>query len=205
MSQPVPTPSSRDQVVARAVVDHHALLAAGVAERVAAVLDLVAADALLKADQARRDLVAYLRRELLPHARAEEEAMYPAAANQPDGALLIAGMLQEHRALTELVDELGETDSPVRAAAAARAVASLFAVHLEKENDLVLPLLVASPDVSLADLVDGLHDLLGAAATGAAATGSADAGPAGGCGCGGCGCGGDRVAEVASRDVPVDV
>src|SRR6266545_162533 len=66
--------------------------------------------------------------------------------------------------LTALVEALAAASSPVRAATAARALAALFAVHLAKENDLVLPLLVTTPGVSVAGVLSGMHDLLGAAA-----------------------------------------
>jgi uncharacterized protein (DUF2249 family) len=60
-----------------------------------------------------------------------------------------------------LVDELEQAPTPVRAAAAARALRSLFESHLAKENELVLPLLAADPAVSVADLLGGMHELLG--------------------------------------------
>ncbi|MFC7479342.1 hypothetical protein ACFQX7_03685 [Luedemannella flava] len=70
-------------------------------------------------------------------------------------------------------------------AAAARALAAVFAVHLIKENELVVPLLVEASDVSLAGLLDGMHDLIGAPS-------------AGGGECGGCGCG--AAQDPRSRD-----
>ncbi|WP_327002554.1 hypothetical protein OHA72_46770 [Dactylosporangium sp. NBC_01737] len=39
---------------------------------------------------------------------------------------------------------------------------ALFAVHLVKENDLVLPLPVSAPHVSPAEILAGMHELLGA-------------------------------------------
>ena len=47
----------------------------------------------------------------------------------------------------------------VRAAAAATALRVVFDDHLRKENELVLPLLVSSPDVSVAALLAGMHEL----------------------------------------------
>lgn len=167
MSQPTPAPTpadaAEDAVAAQMVVRHHRELATGLDERVEACLHLVEDEYLIRAEQARVDLLAFLRQELIPHARAEEQTLYPAAAARPEGAALVEGMLGEHRAIIELVGELSEAPSLVRAAGAARAVAALFAVHLAKENDLVLPMLVNDPDVSLARLLAGMHDLLGAA------------------------------------------
>jgi uncharacterized protein (DUF2249 family)/iron-sulfur cluster repair protein YtfE (RIC family) len=186
-----------DEGAAHAVVRHHAELAAGLHQRVEALLHLVDSVYLIRAEDARQDLLAYLRGEVLPHAAAEEDALYPAAAAQPGGSLLIQGMSAEHAALAALVAELADTASLVRAAAAARALAAMFATHLVKENDLVLPLLITAPDVSLAAVLAGMHELLGADA----GSGSGSEPRAGGCGGGGCGCGGDQ--PDASADAPL--
>jgi len=194
---------------ARAVINHHALLAADLDTHVEALLGLVETDQPLKATAARQELLDFVRREILPHARAEEQALYPPAAALPQGGPLVDGMLAEHQALTALVEEIAQTGERagclVRAAAAARAFAAVFATHLAKENTLILPLLVAA-DVSLPELLAGMHELLGAD------TADADAEASGGCGCGGCGCGGDRdttaaaaAAAVLSVDARLDV
>ncbi len=172
---------------ARAVVGHHAQLAAGVDQRVDALVRHVDSQYLLKAEDARQDLLGYLRREILPHAKAEEEKLYPPAAALVDGRLLVEGMIEEHRQLTALLTELADAESPVRAAAAARAFAALFAVHLAKENNLVLPLLVATPEIALSQVLAGMHELLGDEEAGAVDEG---------CGCGGCGCGGDQADQA---------
>lgn len=203
MSQPAPDPTvnqvTANAFAARAVVSHHAQLAAGVAQRVEALVRHVDSQYLLKAEDARQDLLNYLRREILPHAGAEEEKLYPPAAALADGRLLVEGMIEEHRTLTALVTELADAASPVRAAAAARALGALFAVHLAKENNLVLPLLVATPEVALSQVLAGMHELLG----------DEDAGTADeGCGCGGCGCGGDQKSsggDQASRSATTPV
>ena len=49
----------------------------------------------------------------------------------------------------------------MRAAANAQALRSLFDSHLVKENEQILPLLAESSDGSLAEVLDGMHDLLG--------------------------------------------
>src|SRR5690606_29162345 len=154
---------SADQDAAAAVVRHHAQLAADLERRIAAVLD--AAERGLseeEAQRARHDLLAWLHHELMPHAQAEEQTLYPAAAADPAGTALVAGMTKEHAAIGALVGEIESAGSPVRAAAAARALGALFAVHLDKENELILPLLVNRADVSVAELLAGMHELLGA-------------------------------------------
>jgi uncharacterized protein (DUF2249 family) len=200
------TDRTADRRAAQAVVRHHAELAAGLAGRVSALVEAASIGSSGRTWQEREQLLAWLHTELLPHAAAEEATLYPAAAAEPGGRLLVDGMLAEHRAIVALVTEVETAETPVGAAAAAHALSAVFAVHLAKENDLVLPLLVGAAQVSLADLLAGMHELLGAAE----ANGEADA--AGG-GCGGdgaCGCGGDRgrvdaPAPVLSVDARLDV
>jgi uncharacterized protein (DUF2249 family) len=193
-----------DHAAADAVLAHHSELAAALTRRVASLRAAARAGADAEWRQHRQSLLTWLRTELLPHAAAEEGAMYPAAMAQDSGRFLVQGMLAEHRAVARLVAELESAGTAVDAAGAARALAALFDVHLEKENSLVLPLLLATDDVSLARILGGMHDLLGASAQAAGEHGS--------CGCGGdradapargsCGCGGDR-AEVADAPAPV--
>jgi uncharacterized protein (DUF2249 family) len=213
MSHPTPDGSVEDRVAAQAVKRHHAQLAHGLDERVESLLQLVEDQYLLKADRVRQDLLAYLRRELVPHVRAEEATLYPATAARPGGQPLVDGMIGEHHAIIALVDELATAGSPARAAAAGRALAALFATHLAKENDLVLPLLVTAPEVCLADLLGGMHELLGVdePEAHAAAEDAASAEPAReSCGCGDCGCDGDQTAgtgqvPLLSGDARLDV
>lgn len=185
-----------------AVEAHHTHLAGELAGRVAMLLD--GADRHSgAAEELRTGLVAFCDRELLPHAAAEESALYPAAHRAPEARLLVDGMLAEHRRITALVDALRSAPSVARAAAEARALQVLFEEHLLKENTLVLPLLAAAPDVSLSDLLAGMHDLLGDHAEAGTAD-DADGETAGGCG-GTCGCGGsddEAVPELDARAVP---
>lgn len=69
-------------------------------------------------------------------------------------------MLAEHKAIAQLVGEVSSAE-PVRAAAAGYALQVLFEVHLAKENQLVLPLVAGNSAVSLADILAGMHELLG--------------------------------------------
>ncbi|MGZ8750078.1 MAG: DUF2249 domain-containing protein, partial [Pseudonocardia sp.] len=110
---------------------------------------------------AREQVVAFCRSELLPHAAAEEAAMYPAAAATERARLLVDAMITEHAVIRGLADDVAALEEPVRAAAAAYALRVLFETHLAKENDLVLPVLAADPSVSVAALLAGMHELLG--------------------------------------------
>lgn len=153
--------STADRAAARAVVGHHTQLAAALDRHVQDLLTAAGQGDTDRAGQVREDLVSWLRDELLPHAHAEEIALYPVAADRSEAILLIRGMQAEHRVITDLVVALEAAEEPVRAAATAQTLAGVFAVHLAKENDLVVPLLVDAADVSLATLLEGMHDVLG--------------------------------------------
>jgi hypothetical protein len=154
--------SEADAHAAAAVEQHHAELSAALARRVEAVVSAAALGDAAAAGAAQTDLSSWCARELLPHARAEEVSLYPAAQHRPEGRLLVEGMLAEHEVIGDLVSELAAATDPVRAAAAARALQAVFASHLGKENDLILPLLVSAPDVSVGALLQGMHEVLGA-------------------------------------------
>jgi uncharacterized protein (DUF2249 family) len=178
-----------DHQAAQAVVRHHSALAATLTGHVTRLVNAADAGILRQVWQRRDELTVWLHDELLPHAYAEEASLYPAAADLPAGKLLVEGMLGEHRVIAALAADLEAAASPVVVAATAHALQAVFASHLAKENDLVVPLLVAADDVSLAGLLDGMHDIIGSEA-------EAGSEARGGCGCGGCACGGDAPAAA---------
>jgi uncharacterized protein (DUF2249 family)/iron-sulfur cluster repair protein YtfE (RIC family) len=148
--------SEIDSRAVEAVKQHHAALAGALSTQV---------ERLLSAGEvwqpARDGLVAWCRSELVPHARAEEVALYPAAAKFERARLLVDAMLAEHEVIATLVEDLAEATDGVRAAAAGMALHTIFGTHLVKENDQLLPLLAQAPDVDLAGLLAGMRDLLG--------------------------------------------
>jgi hypothetical protein len=174
--------SAADAAAVTAVEQHHAELAARLTAHVEALL-ATAGDAAAFAP-ARAAAGAFCTGELAPHAAAEEKALYPAAATADVARLLVEGMVAEHAVIHRLVTELTVEPDPVRAAAAAYALKVLFEAHLAKENELVLPVVAADPAISLAEVLQGMHELLGPG-------GHDQPQPAapGGCDCGGCGCG----------------
>lgn len=151
---PAPTPVE----AAAAIRAHHQQLAEGVVGRVAS---LRAAAREGVAFLAPRDLlVEYLDREILPHAAAEERTLYPAADSGP-AALLVDAMRAEHRDLVGRVGELRSAPDAVAALSEASAIAALFLSHIGKENDRLIPALLAMPDVALGELLVGMHELVG--------------------------------------------
>jgi iron-sulfur cluster repair protein YtfE (RIC family) len=163
MSQPdgAADQQAADRRAAEAVVRHHAQLAETLATHTAQLLDAAERGDAQRIREVREDLVKWLHADLLPHAHAEESTLYREAAARPEGALLVDGMVNEHHAITALIQELENATAPVRVAAAARALDAMFVSHLGKENDLVVPLLVQAPDVSVAALLEGMHELIG--------------------------------------------
>jgi hypothetical protein len=143
-----------------AIRAHHAHLAAELARLTAAVRAAAEGG---NVDAARAALLAWYRGELLPHAAAEEGSVYEPGLDLDGTRLLVRAMVDEHRALSGLVDALGAADTPVDAVAAAAAAEALFAVHVAKENELLLPAL-EDAGVDVAALVEGLHQLVEAGA-----------------------------------------
>lgn len=156
-----PGDTDTDEQASAAVLAHHAELDQRLGQLVEAVLASGTAGG-PTAHQAATGLVSFATTELLPHAAAEEGTLYRAASEHEQARLLVSAMLDEHRVLAELVEQVRSGTDPARVAGSARALQVLFGVHLSKENTLVLPLLVEDPHVSVADLLHGMHELLGA-------------------------------------------
>lgn len=192
--------SEADARAAEAVAAHHAQLVGALALRTEAVAAALRSGGDVLA--ARDELLAWVRQELLPHAVAEESTLYAAAAARPEGRLLVEALLAEHGVITGLVDDLATGTDAVALAVTAGALREAFSMHRSKEEDQVIPLLLAAPDVSVADLLDGMHSLIGGHEHGEAAGAPEQA--SGGCG-GHCTCGetdGPEWPELDARAVP---
>lgn len=135
----------------QSILDHHAALARELSTRVDDVVTQATDPGL-----ARRALVDFLNDELLPHAAAEEQTLYPAAARDPAMAQLVRAMIDEHRSLMDRVTRLDDATDPTVLAVEIRA---LFEVHVHKENNYVLPAL-SRADIDLAALLHDTHHLL---------------------------------------------
>jgi iron-sulfur cluster repair protein YtfE (RIC family) len=150
--------TTADQQAADAIRAHHTEMQRELRSRAEALVNAVrAGDGF---GEAHRQVVAYLTDELLPHATAEEEALYP-AGDTGLTALLVRSMREEHRFIIAAVDRLRQASDAIAAAASASAVLALFEAHLWKENELLVPALVADPSVDLNRLLAGMHELVG--------------------------------------------
>lgn len=141
------------------IKNHHAQLAGSLDTLAESVLS--AADRGTEIDLAWSALVEFLTDELLPHAAAEEDRLYPAAARTERARPLIESMIAAHRVIATLVERIRRERSPVRAAAEVEALRVVFNAHLEDENERILPIVAADPEVSLAEVTEGMHELLG--------------------------------------------
>lgn len=147
-----------DAQAAQAMRSHHAEMETSLRKRVAALGASVQTRQSHFGQQ--RAVLDYLENELLPHATAEEKALYP-AGDTGLTALLVRAMRDEDRNLIAHVDAFRNATDAIQALGLGSAILALFASHLAKENDLLIPALVADPNASLAELLDGMHELLG--------------------------------------------
>jgi iron-sulfur cluster repair protein YtfE (RIC family) len=152
------TMTMTDAEAVEAIREHHAELGSTLRTRVAALSAAVQSDQGHRNEQ--RAVLEYLENELLPHAAAEEQALYP-AGDTPLTGLLVRSMRDEHVNLVAHVDAFRDASHAIEAVALSSAILALFDSHLHKENDLLLPALQADPSVSLAALLGGMHELLG--------------------------------------------
>lgn len=130
------TPGHDD--AARAAEEHHADLWAELTLRSSALIRAVAEDD--DAEAAGRDLAGYVDDVVVPHLESEERDVY-AAARAAGQAALVDGLELDHRALLRQAEALRHAPSALEAALAARAFLLLFALRMEKEERILLPLL----------------------------------------------------------------
>lgn len=139
-----------DAALAAEIKAHHAVM----------IKDLDRLSAALSGDEAgaaKRELETWVAEVLIPHAEEEEATTYRAAAGLPEGKLLIASMLAEHQLIRLTARHMSEADRADAVWAFGRALFDTFDSHQRKENEIILPLLVASPDISLTAVMGPDH------------------------------------------------
>jgi hypothetical protein len=162
MNTTIPKDAGEEARALAAVETHHGDMLARLGALVDALTHAVKNRDAVAEHDAHEVLVEWCETEFVPHALAEEGPLYGAPAATPQGRLLVAGMLAEHQVIVGLIEELRGSKA-VDAAVAAGAIRQIFALHLDKENRLLLPFIVESRDLSLATAVTGLHELVGEA------------------------------------------
>lgn len=143
--------------VQAAVEAHHDTLQGELIRRANALFDVVAARGAHEPVQ--RDLIDFLRGEVLPHAEAEE-LIFCEMAPDLQTTLLAQAMAAQQRQLTTLAGEVEHARTGIDAALAASALVALFMMRAEEENTVLLPALAAS-GIDLADLLGGQPQILG--------------------------------------------
>ena len=141
-----------------AIRAHHRALGDGLTERANAVLR-AAVDSQPHAP-AVADFIAYVGEEILPHAAAEEKTIYPAVVAHTHLGDLVGEMITEHAVLSTSAVRLTTLADSGAAAEQAQDIAELFASHAAKENDVLLPALIADGSVDLAELLGQLRHKL---------------------------------------------
>ena len=157
MTSPTTTPVERDEAAAATIRRHHEHLVAELETLVAALRTTPATDPDAAPGSAQEHLVAWARTSLAPHAAGEETTFYRTAADTEAGRLLIAALVAEHGVILGIVDAVEVSTEPAATAAWAEALLRVFTSHAAKENDLVLPLLVADPGANLEALLEEMH------------------------------------------------
>ena len=76
---------------------------------------------------------------------------------QADLAPTVEAMIREHGALRVAVEQLGQPSTGADAAMLADSIVMLFVAHVVKENELLLPRLLADRSVDLAQLLEQMH------------------------------------------------
>jgi hypothetical protein len=137
----------------RQIIHHHAVLRRGLERRAGTLCEAVESG--VPFEWQMRVLREYIAGEILPHAAAEERTLYQAAATQARGSELVRALTAEHHALAYLASRLQAGAGGREAATAAEWIATLFAGHVAKVNDLLLPALTGSG----ADLASLLADM----------------------------------------------
>lgn len=138
---------------------HHRMLGEQLAERAEVVSSAVAAGRPYAA--AVGGFIAYLAGEVLPHAAVEEKTLYPLAAAHAELDSVVAQMSAEHATLSAAGSRLAVLTDGGAAAGQARQIAELFAAHAAKENDVLLPALLADANVDLVALLGKIHHDVG--------------------------------------------
>lgn len=143
-----------------AIVEHHAELLTALSTRVEGLVTAAMKHDVAAFTAARDVLTRWCEHELVPHAAAEEQTLYPAAGAVEAGRLLVAAMIEEHATIRRLVAGIAATHEPVVGAAAGVALRVVFQGHMTRENEQIVPLLAGDPGIALADLLEGMHGAL---------------------------------------------
>lgn len=119
---------------------HHASMVRKLKELAVQVLDAGDPDDL---NRVRANFVDYVDEELLPHAAAEELTLYNRGAQEPSLTILVASMIREHEILRDLRNAVHQATSLTQIRQGTGALVGVFETHAAKENEFLVPALIA--------------------------------------------------------------
>lgn len=101
-------------------------------------------------DVTRARILGFLRGTLMPHAKAEEEVLYPEWAELVGFADAAVPMIHDHEAIVARIERLEEADvdDVDTLQELLYGLYALISVHFRKEEDLQLPAFDAAPEVA---------------------------------------------------------
>ena len=127
-----------------------------------------AARDIARLDRAERELLVdrileYLRGTLLPHARAEEEVLYPEWAKLVGFEGAAVPMVHDHMAIVERIERLEQTDTDEidSLQELLYGLYALIGVHFRKEEDIQLPAFDAAPPEVTRAVLERMETLSG--------------------------------------------
>jgi hemerythrin-like domain-containing protein len=97
-------------------------------------------------ESVRRRIVSFLREEVEPHTKLDEQLLYPAVAHRLGDPLIAASMNYDHLAIREWIAQIEEVDvaDTNRCQKLLYGLDALISVHVWKENELFLASLGSS-------------------------------------------------------------
>lgn len=164
--------SPQDARVLEEVQNHHAELLGALTQRVESLAAALSSGGQAAAE--RDDLAQWAAGQLVPHVRAEHEAVFALGATDAALVGLLDSVRRDAEALAGLVADLRGAEG-VSAAVAAGGIRSLFAAHVTTVDDQLLPDLAAAADLSVAEAFAARPEILTGAA-GQAAEAPVDSG-----------------------------
>lgn len=138
-----------------AIARHHASMVQDLKILATTVMEADGADR----ERARHDLIAYIDAELLPHAKAEESTLYARGGKDAALTTLVASMIREHDVLRSLRNDLAGHPTRTTLMLDTGAFTGLFETHATKENEFLIPGLLAA-GVDIGALLGSLREEL---------------------------------------------
>lgn len=138
---------------ADAIIAHHAEMIRELQKRADTVIGIVTRDG--ASERAATAAADYFETTIVPHAHAEEATLYAAADSSEHR--LIESLKMEHVTLRRLGAALREARDGATRAYIVGALNHMFALHAAKENEYVLPTVLAQPRTDLQELMRRMH------------------------------------------------